>query len=56
VPGDDRRDLAERIRAGELDDRNDALLPDLLRTTRERLEIVNPAWLEDDIPGTSANA
>jgi hypothetical protein len=56
VPGDDRRDLAERIRAGDLDDRTDALVSDLLRTTRERLEIVNPARLEDDIPGTSTNA
>jgi hypothetical protein len=37
-------ELAEKIRAGALDDRFDETLDALRATTREKLEIANPNW------------
>jgi hypothetical protein len=49
-PGDLRtaeRDLAARIRAGELDDRVDEVRAHVRATVREKLLVVNPGYLGD---------
>jgi hypothetical protein len=41
------RDLAARIRSGDLDDRRDAVFAEVKRTVEDKLRIVNPKYLEN---------
>lgn len=54
VAGD--RDLAAAIRAGELDDRADEVLTALRDAARDRLEVVNPGWLQPPDPTSDASS
>jgi aminoglycoside phosphotransferase (APT) family kinase protein len=44
----DERELAARIRAGDLDDRADEVRQLVARSVRDKLTVANPRWLEPD--------